>query len=146
MQTPKPFTRKYLHERTSKSKGQGMIEFGMTASILLILFSGMVDLGRAYISLLSLRDATQEGAVYGSIAPSDVSGIKQRTLDTLDYPIELGEITEDQITVEILGSSCAEGVVKVSISYEFQFVTPFIYGETIILSADARDTILTPPC
>jgi Flp pilus assembly protein TadG len=50
-------------------RGQSLVELTLTFMILLVLLGGVLDLGRALFTFVALRDAAQEGAVYGSIQP-----------------------------------------------------------------------------
>ena len=67
----------YRHQR-----GQALVEFALGITFLLILLVGVIDLGRAFFIYISMMDAAQEGAAYGSISPLDVSGIRQRVRET----------------------------------------------------------------
>jgi Flp pilus assembly protein TadG len=53
-----------IHE-TRVENGQSMVEFAFGMVILMIILVGIVDLGRAFFTFMALRDAAQEGAVYG---------------------------------------------------------------------------------
>ncbi len=45
--------------------------------ILLFLVGGIVDLGRGFFTYMALRDAVQEGALYGSINPTLTTEIQK---------------------------------------------------------------------
>ena len=49
-----------------------MIELALSFTVLLFLLMGVIDLGRAFFALSAMRDAAQEGAVYGSLSPVDI--------------------------------------------------------------------------
>jgi Flp pilus assembly protein TadG len=49
------------------SKGQSLVELALTLTLLLTLVAGAFDLGSAFFDFISLRDAAQEGAIYGSM-------------------------------------------------------------------------------
>jgi Flp pilus assembly protein TadG len=55
-----------FHER-----GQAMVELATMLVILLTLLAGIVDFGRAFFTYITLRDAAQEGASYGSVAEAE---------------------------------------------------------------------------
>jgi hypothetical protein len=133
--------------RDYTTSGQSMLEFALASTMLLLLvFGGVVDLGRAYITYVSLYDAAQEGAAYGSYAPTDVDGIKQRAIDALDWPIDQPGLTVDDVSVDVPGPACAGGTVTVTLNYTFHFIAPFIHGRTLALSASVTDLILSPAC
>jgi hypothetical protein len=60
----------------NREKGQSLTELSITMTLVLILLAGVADIGRAFFTYISLRDAAQEGALYGSFAFStaDPSG------------------------------------------------------------------------
>lgn len=131
---------------SGRTRGQGLVEFAVGISLLLILLAGVLDLGRAYFTYISLRDAAQEGALYGSIAPPDAAGIRSRVRGNSAWPVDFSTFTDDQIQVDLLGPACAGNGIKVTVKLDFVLVAPFLGGKTLPLSADATDTILQPPC
>jgi len=54
-----------------KEKGQSLVELSISLVILLVLAAGLVDLGRAFFTYITLRDAAQEGASYASVGRED---------------------------------------------------------------------------
>ena len=132
--------------RSKVERGQSMVEFALGITFILLLMSGTVDLGRAYFSLLSLRDAAQEGALYGSLAPPDTAGIRARVRETSGWPVDFSGFTDDQIQVNITGPACAGSEIKVTLEMDFVLAAPFISGNVLPLVAEAIDTILQPSC
>ena len=59
-------------------KGQSLVEFAVSAIVILLLLVAIADFGRAFFTYLTIRDAAQEGAVYGSVCPMHVAGIENR--------------------------------------------------------------------
>ena len=49
--------------------GQSMAEFALSLTLLIMLVSGLLDLGRAYFVYTQLEDAAGEGALYLAINP-----------------------------------------------------------------------------
>ena len=130
-------------------KGQSLVELTLGLVILLLLVGGIVDLGRAAFSTMTLRDAVKEGALYGSIDPTNTTAIKQNVLDSSPRISQM--IGSDDITVEVLTSPCAGHRIRVTANYpDFPITMPFIGtilgGQTIILSSTITDTILRPGC
>lgn len=126
--------------------GQSMVEFAIGISFILMLMAGALDLGRAYFTLLSLRDAAQEGALYGSLAPPDTDGIRARVRESSDWPVDFSTFTDAQIQVNINGPACSGSELKVTLQMDFIMAAPFIGGKTLPLVAEARDTVLQPAC
>lgn len=135
-------TRKRKHHR---EKGQGLTEFALGITFMMILLAGTVDLGRALFTHISLIDAAQEGASYASIAPNDIDGIRERVRTTSSDFIDFSSFTDDQIDVQVVGCSCAGQAIKVTLSYDFSFIAPFISLNILPLKAEAIDTILQSP-
>jgi len=73
--------------------GQSMVEFSVGLVILLILLAGVVDLGRMAFYYLSMRDAAEEGASYGSIFPNNNQEIISRALS--------GAVDSSRVEVQI---------------------------------------------
>jgi Flp pilus assembly protein TadG len=58
-------------QNQQKEKGQSLVELSVSLVVLLILAAGLVDLGRAFFTYITLRDAAQEGASYASVSRED---------------------------------------------------------------------------
>jgi hypothetical protein len=133
--------------RSSKAeRGQSLTEFALGITFILIMMAGVMDLGRAYFSFLSLRDAAQEGALYGSLDAPDTTGIRARVRDSSGWPVDFSTFTDAQIQVDITGPACAGNEIKVTLNLDFMLAAPFLGGQALPLVADATDTILQPPC
>ncbi len=129
-----------------RENGQGFVEFAVGITFLLVLLAGVLDLGRAYFSYIALQDAAQEGASYASIAPTDITGIRDRVRATSSGPIDFVLFDDSQIEVQLLGGSCTGNGIKVTVKMGFRLVAPFFSGNSLALSAEATDTILQDNC
>jgi Flp pilus assembly protein TadG len=121
-----------------KESGQAILELSVSIFFLLILVFFMVDIASMYFTQEGLREAVQEAAIYGSICPSDVSGIKQRLRDSSSIPmINLSDTTylpDGQIVICISlpgNNTCGAPVaignsIKVSITTDHKIITPFL--------------------
>jgi len=58
-------------------KGQSLLEFALVLPILLIIISGIVDMGHAMLLWSNLSNAAREGSRYGAANPGDTLGIIQ---------------------------------------------------------------------
>lgn len=58
--------------RASKQKGQGLVELAIVIPLLVVIVIGLLDLGRAYFSVIIINNAAREGARYLSIHRSDL--------------------------------------------------------------------------
>lgn len=126
-----------------------MVEFAFGMVILMILLAGIFDLGRALFTYMALRDAAQEGALYGSINPTSESAIKDRVRNTSSM---VGDaITNSDIAVTFSGVPCmGNGVTVIVRLNNFKVTMPFlgtlVGTQTISMQAKATDTILRPTC
>ena len=140
----------YTTQRSSKKEwGQSLTEFAISLTILLILLAGVVDLGRAFFTFMALRDAVQEGAIFGSTHPTATEEIKNHVTNSSNMVQNL--ITNADVTVQVVGSPCAGNGINVTVTYSgFQITMPFIGtllgSQNFPISANVTDTILMPAC
>lgn len=144
-------------------RGQSMAELAFGMVFILILLSGVVDLGRAFSAYMALRDAAQEGAVYGSMCPADTSEIFNRVRSSSNRPVDFQDTSHVQIDCMYVtngtSTTCDPANVpnpgndiKVRVRYDdfritMPFLGTFLGSQTINLSAEIQDTILrTIPC
>lgn len=139
-------------------RGQSLVELAISILILVYLLAGAVEFGLAFFQYVQLRDAAQEGALYGSMNPPDsatdtasITAIQNRARAASDRPIDL--IADPSITVDVVvtdGQYCEGGSLQVTVSYDHQifmpFIPEFIGGNIIPLDATVTDTILSPVC
>lgn len=137
-------------------RGQSLVELAMGLLVLLILVMGIIDLGRVLFYYTTLRDAAQEGAVYGAINPQDCAGIYTRAR------APLANSSEGSIDVDVLmngtacnnapiASACSGQQIEVIVTQpNFPLVTPilgtFIGTEHLKLVSSVTGTILRPDC
>ena len=142
-------------------RGQSMTEFALSLVILLTLLAGVIDMGRIFFAYIIIRDAAQEGAVYGSIAPKDnlptfKNEVEERVKaaftdpsDSSNVPID---ITKLNVQTDIVGSTCASpgNGIKVKVEYSLPVTMPFlgavIGSQTMNLAATVQNAILSPIC
>ena len=149
--------KKYHMRQKSREKGQSMVELAVSLVVLLIIVGGLVDVGRMIFVYITLRDAVEEGAVYGSIQPDDCTGITQHVMDILNSQNILSESDDIAVTVTINGETCTDAnnngyactgyPIYVSVQRNnFPFTMPFFSGYTINLEAHIENTIIRPQC
>jgi Flp pilus assembly protein TadG len=142
-------------------RGQSLVELALSLVVMLMLLTGAVEMGLALFQYVTMRDAAQEGALYGSIAPDEVEEIKLRAQAAAGdiVALDTGTLTDPasgDIVITYSGSHC-EGLdsnsvpnsITVTITFPHPVTMPLIgawIGSTINLSANVTDTILTPSC
>ncbi|MBM3181966.1 MAG: pilus assembly protein [Chloroflexi bacterium] len=135
-------------------RGQSLVELAISLMIMLLLLLGAVEFSLALFQYVTIRDAAQEGAIYGSINPTDESGIQYRAVATASDV--LPQLTINDVDVTIHGDDC-EGTTSgspnsltVTITFAhpitFPIVGPMIGSNTINLTASVTNTILQPTC
>ena len=55
--------------RTTRARGQSIVEFALVLPVFMLLIAGAVEFGRAYFAYAQLLQAAQEGARYGAVLP-----------------------------------------------------------------------------
>jgi hypothetical protein len=53
-------------------KGQSLVEFALSLPILILILSGLIDIGRVYVAYIFLEEAAAEAALYISLNPECV--------------------------------------------------------------------------
>jgi Flp pilus assembly protein TadG len=161
-------------KRFMRERGQSLVELGVSLLILLYLLSGAAEFGVLFFQFVQLRDAAQEGALYGSMNPYvdansngafdagesvNLAGIESRVRNASSSPINLlNSDPSTGVTVSAVSSDgsnmfCEGHGVQVTVSYKHRIFMPFMAqllgrttDPTIPLSASVVDTILAPIC
>jgi Flp pilus assembly protein TadG len=147
-----------------RERGQSLIELAISLPIILLLLLGTVDFGMAIYSYTILKDAAQEGALYGSFDPQNKEGIENRTRSIAPQnpgnpffsPVNLRNKTLVKVGIKMIGDNCqgitgsASNSVEVSVSFNYRVLIPFsnqiIGSNSIPLAATATNIILQPAC
>jgi Flp pilus assembly protein TadG len=145
-------------------RGQSLVEVAISLPIILLILLGTIDFGMALFTYVVLRDAAQEGALYGSLDPGNTAeieirarGISPHDPDTPAYSaIDLSNKDLVDVSIKMIGDNCqgltndVANEVRVSVSYDYPVLMPFseqIIGSRIIpLEGTATNVILQPPC
>lgn len=139
-----------------KEKGQSLVELAISFVILMFLLGGLVEFGMIFFQFVQLRDAAQEGALYGSITPGATEeDIAFRARGASTSPINLA--TDPNLTVLVeytddnrLPQVCEGDGLKVTLQYPHKIFMPFIpqllRTTHVNLSASVTDTLLVNPC
>jgi len=109
-----------------RERGQSLVELAISLTVMLLLLAGAVTFGMALFSYVAIRDAAQEGALWGSFTPClDASGatcndpaklntaaIKERVRGASDSPVRLSDLSvvpDAYINVELSPSPANGG-------------------------------------
>jgi Flp pilus assembly protein TadG len=128
------------------SRAQALAEFAISLPILLLIVAITVDFGRVYYFDLSIRDASFAAARYAGMNPFDDAGIKSAAVNAA--PSGVLTTTNVTITTPVVtgcdGSRVSGCPMKISVSYLFAPITPFISslaGSGITLSRSQTDIV-----
>ncbi|MBN1373665.1 MAG: pilus assembly protein [Anaerolineaceae bacterium] len=144
-------------KQAKSERGQSLVELSASLVLLLLMLAGLVDLGRLFMSLMALRDAVQEGALYGAMYPTHCDQIVERTYETARGSLSSAKDTDVHVFVDGVAcqsatetQACAGHEIQVVIRQpEFAVTMPFIgtfIGQTIPLESQVTNTILRPSC
>lgn len=136
-------------------KAQSLLELAVSAVVLLVLVAALIDLGRVIFYYLSMRDAAEEGMVYGSIYPTSCTQIAQAVQSNIDddtigisvdYSTSLGGTAD--VGCNLAGSNrCAGHTIQVTVRQpNFEMTMPFLGGFTFPLEAKINGTVIRPEC
>jgi len=151
-------------KKLNSERGQSLVELSISMLVLLYLLSGAVEFGLAFFQFVQLRDAAQEGALYGSMNPGSGSNIEARVRAASNSPINLAQNNAAQpryVSVTITAKdvetgndipditrACEGDALTVRVSFQHQIFMPFIpalLGTNILpLNATVTDTVLYP--
>ena len=144
-------------KKNKSERGQSLLELGSSLVLLLIMLAGIVDLGRLFMNVMAIRDAVQEGALYGSMYPTHCDQIVERTYEAAEGGFVGAKDTEVDVYVDGVACKSATAVqacsgkeIKVVLRQpDFQITMPFIgafIGQSIPLRSEISNTILRPNC
>jgi Flp pilus assembly protein TadG len=70
-----------------EDNGSSLVEMALLMPVLMLLFVGTVDFGRAYYAAIEVSSAAEAGALYGVQNPTDTAGmVAASRLDAGDLP------------------------------------------------------------
>ncbi len=144
-------------------RGQSLVELAISLLVLLYLLSGAVEFGLAFFQFVQLRDAAQEGALYGSMdASGDIIG-RVRGSSCSPIPLNLNNCDPNTpnpaVTINVSATdaisgntipvtgACEGDALTVEVSFDHTVFMPFMsqfLGPKVPLHATVTDTVLSP--
>ena len=136
-------------------RGAATVELALFAMFLILIISGIVDLGRGLFTAIALNDAVQEGVMFAAFT-EDVAG---NPVSTADIVLRVTSATDSptldaaDVTVTCVEDPRARqpsSRVTVEIAHTIDLITPFIsdwFGgaHTLVRSATAERFFATCP-
>ena len=150
--------------RCAYEQAQSLVELAISLPVFILLLLGTVDFGMAIFSYAIIRDAAQEGALYGSFNPDNKAEIENRARyispqgEDLIFssPVDLTNRELVQVEVKAIGDSCQgttggkANSLRVRVRFYYPILMPFIGtiigSDTIALTGSATNVIIQPPC
>ncbi len=130
-------------KNNKSQKGQSLIELALVLPVLLLILLGIVDFGKAYVTLVALNDAASEGATYASIDPTATTEIANRAAGSAGGG--LAEFDPANVTVAYANPAAGQPIT-VTVTYEYQVLTPVISmllpDGKLVLAAHATQPIM----
>ncbi len=128
------------HSHQRAERGQSMVEMALMMTILLVVLSAVLDLGRGFFSFIAIQNAAAEGALYAAINPrcrdasipgcTNPNNVVFRTQN--ESPDGLVDKQKMAISVSCDdGATCGAGAliegqpITVTVIYQFKLLGPF---------------------
>jgi hypothetical protein len=165
---PQKHDRKKCNRRRNGQRGQSLAELAISLPFLIITLSGIVDLGRAFFTRITLETAVSEGAHYmaaypgcvyygaafgegGNVInlPSQCAGTnsitgRMKNESNLLLPANIVSTSLNPPTGKRMDQVVPGDIVDVSITYKMTLLTPFIssiFGNWMSLTVDGQETV-----
>jgi hypothetical protein len=141
--------------REKAQKGQSLVEFSLGLVMLLIIVSGVLDVGRLYFTYIALEDAAGEAALYLSLNPQCVhatDGTECANPNNADYRARNSggqevDWSKADIKFDIPSPYGVGEPIKVTVNYSYKLLTPIVPRinglNPITMTASASQIIIT---
>ena len=139
------------NQRRKRDSGVALLEFSLAMFTVLLLFFGIIDIGRALFAYDWVSDAARQATRFAMVRGSDCSGLSggcPASADNIhDYVTGLATgLDSSQVTVT---SECVGGTsptlpcdpkasVRVTVQYNFHFVSPLAFQAWTMSSRSER--------
>src|SRR5258706_7699863 len=139
--------------------GQSLLEVSLTLTILFLLFSGIVDLGRAFMTVVSLTNMISEGTQWAAAFPGCIAYARNAT-DAPQIPVNcrgsnsiIGRIINENtnldlarvVNMSVTPVTAAPGdQVVITVTYQLPTITPIfqsMFGRNLTLTAQSIELV-----
>ena len=141
--------------RSSRIRGQSVVEFALIVPILLLILAGAIDLGRAFYAYVAVENAAKEGALYGARHPlcvdsatcptGSVTSIVQGEASNLALTTTVACRTPAGALVQPINDCVNGDLYVVNVTHSFRLVTPILgdlMASTLTLAATSQATVI----
>lgn len=121
-------------------RGQSLVEFALLSSILVFLVLGLVDVGRLYLTVLTLDSAAAEGVSYASLRPTqtDEAGLRAVNEGAGSLVVNSSAFNASINAPRIEGGE----PITCTVAYTFRPIFPIFSDLTVPLQRSAVSTIM----
>jgi hypothetical protein len=141
--------------RGNQEGGQSLVELAISLTVMVLLVAGAVSFGMAYFSYVAIRDAAQEGALFGSFNPCidqstpangvcdpgepvNLKGIRERIRASSTSPIDFSNpsvVPDSDILAQFqpdANSNCegstggVPNAIEVTVKYNYHVFMPLV--------------------
>ena len=112
-----PSTATHRPQDAKREAGQELVEFALILPLLLLLFFGIIEVGRLMLSYDTIANTAREGARYGIVDPSNTTGIQAEALR-----LTTGVVCQGGTPPLVSFPASPAGTVKVTVSCRFETV------------------------
>src|SRR5258708_11353073 len=139
--------------------GQSLLEVSLTVAMLFLLFSGIVDLGRGFMTVVSLTNMISEGTQWAAAFPGCIAYARTAT-DAPQIPVNcrgsnsiIGRIINENtnldlarvVNMSVAPVTAAPGdQVVITVTYQLPTVTPIfqaMFGRNLTLSSQSTELV-----
>lgn len=130
-------------------KGQSLVEVAITMVIMLVLLLTTFEFGYAFLYYITIKDAAEEGAIYGSLHPSaSCNSTLTSWVHNSSFSPALNINDPNITTVAISRTGVTPGdSITVTVTHQYSIITPLVSSvlgqNEIALHASVTNTILT---
>lgn len=133
-------------DRKRSDGGQALLEFALVLPFLLLVFLGILDLGRVYFEVIGLTSAAREGVRYLSVHPEDVDnmfyGTESITIREAGYSgivLTPAQVTPSCVNADDEPEYCDSGrPATVTVEHEFELVLGWFLPNPIQITRTAE--------
>ena len=128
--------------RSTRKRGQAMVEFAMVLPLFMLVLSGIADFGFALYQNMSVINAAREGARAAAMVTDHTTIVTTATGAAQAAALQGGITVNVDVACSPHASDCSDAVandlVTVTTSYAYPSFFPLTFGNTFTLSSKVQ--------
>jgi Flp pilus assembly protein TadG len=115
-------------DKSNRERGQGLVEFAMVITLLLLLIFGIIDFARVFFGYATMANGVREGARYGIVHPEDEAGMKAAARSMMVVIGASVDVDVNYLDTNVDGSDCKTHLCTVQLvaTSDFPVWTPVL--------------------